>query len=251
MYWYLLLPGIFFLFLFCGEVFLPKIPMLKVYHRWDWLLNLSGFIIQGAIIPLCGYAMAVNILPSLLPFGKGILPLGWYGAFLLNFIGVDFLYYWQHRAMHEIPWAWQWHRCHHASPRVDIWATARNTILTNFFFVYLLLNPLLGFLCNNPAGFFAGAALTASLDLLRHTCIDFTRIPLLRTLHDWLGRFLVMPSTHHRHHDAEAHMANFGANLIIWDKLFGTLCNQKHSSIYQDPQALSPAQQLFYPIHKG
>lgn len=249
MQWCFLLPG-FFLILLAGEILLPNVKFRQAYHRWDWILNIIGFVTQGLLVPLCGYLIALKLLPLLWPTGKGILPLGWCSAFLINFIGVDFLYYWQHRLFHELPWAWQWHRCHHASPRVDIWATSRNTILTNLFFVYLLINPWLAFLCQSPEGFFAGATLTAGLDLMRHTSINFVRIPTLRTLTNFLEKILIMPRAHHRHHDATAPAANFGANLILWDKLFGTLCKKPHSENYQAHDAPAPLQQLLYPLKK-
>jgi sterol desaturase/sphingolipid hydroxylase (fatty acid hydroxylase superfamily) len=219
MSWLALAPFVTFLILLLGETVLPTLTIKFHYHRWDWLLNLLGFIMQGFVVPLCGYWLATHLLPLLWPAGKGILPLHWWGAFLLNFIVVDGLYYWQHTLFHRIPWLWQWHRCHHASPRVDVWATARNSLFINFFFVYMLLNPVLGYLCQSPAGFFVGATLTACLDLLRHC-----------------------------HHAALGKPANFGANLILWDKLFRTFCRKKAESLYRDPEAKSPWQQLVYPF---
>jgi sterol desaturase/sphingolipid hydroxylase (fatty acid hydroxylase superfamily) len=248
MSWLILGPLLAFLVLFLGETFLPSTTAKFSYHRSDWLLNLTGFFMQGLIVPWCSYLLATELFPLLWPSGKGILALNWWSAFLLNFIVVDFIYYWQHFLFHHNPWLWQWHRCHHASPRVDIWATARNSIFINFFFVYMLLNPLLGYLCQSPAGFFAGVTLTACLDLLRHCRIDMTKIPLLRRLTPWLGLIFVIPSQHHRHHAALATPANFGANLIIWDKLFHTFCQKSPAPVYRDPMAAEPLQQLLYPF---
>ncbi len=76
-----------------------------------------------------------------MPGGAGILPIGWWGAFLLNFVVIDFLYYWQHRWFHRIRPLWKLHRCHHTARRVDIWVTSRNTLVMHFLFVYFLLNP--------------------------------------------------------------------------------------------------------------
>jgi len=243
------IPGIFFLLLFLGELSLPNVSLRYSYHRWDWLLNIIGFFMQGLAVPLCGYLIATQLLPLCLPSMKGLLPLSWWGAFLLNFIGIDFMYYWQHRLFHNIPWLWNWHRCHHASPRVDVWATARNSIFINFFFVYLLVNPIVGFLCKNPSGFFVGATLTASLDLLRHSQINWETIPLLRKIIRWMGLIFVVPPQHHRHHYALLKAANFGANLIVWDKLFKTYCMRKEPLLtYQDPDAISPLAQLLYPF---
>jgi sterol desaturase/sphingolipid hydroxylase (fatty acid hydroxylase superfamily) len=161
---------------------------------------------------------------------------------VLNFVGVDFLYYWQHRLFHQ-PSLWPSHRCHHASPWLDVWATARNSLVTNFLFVYLLVNPALAYISGSVEGFFVGAMATASFDLLRHSRVD---VEWPR----WLSRVLVTPRLHHRHHDARAAPANFGANLIIWDRLFGTAqLDDGWPSIYAAPDAPSPLAQLFHPIH--
>ncbi len=139
---------------------------------------------------------------------------GWFGAFVLNFVFVDFLYYWQHRLFHRVPLLWALHQCHHASPTLSVWATSRNTFAVNFLFVYLLVNPLLGFLCDSPDGFFAAAGLTAALDLWRHSRVG--ALP-------GLSRVLITPWQHHWHHSEDGQRTNYGANLMLWDRCFGTL----------------------------
>ena len=196
---------------------LPQPNPAESYQSYaDHLLNIAGLAIQGTVIPLMGYLIATHVLADRWPGYAGILEIGWLGAFLLNFVAVDFLYYWQHRLFHHVPALWALHECHHAAPVVNVWATSRNALALNFLFVYLLVNPVLGFLCDRPDGFFAAAAVTASLDLWRHS-----RLPE-RFTPRWLGSVLVTPLHHHAHHAADGQPINFGANLIFWDKLFGT-----------------------------
>ncbi|HEY9678489.1 MAG TPA: sterol desaturase family protein [Drouetiella sp.] len=184
------------------------------YSFDDWVLNLSGFFMQGLVIPAIGFLLATYLFPNLLPNFHRALQIGFIGAFILNFVGVDFLYYLQHRAFHRVPWLWRLHATHHHSPTVNVWATSRNSLVTHFFFVYMLVSPILAYLCDSAEGFFAGAMLTASLDLLRHARIN-VQLPVLDAI-------LLMPRDHHRHHDADRPEANFGANFILWDRLFGT-----------------------------
>lgn len=188
------------------------------YAFSDHALNLAGLTVQGLIIPLTGYLIATRLLAAKLPELAGTLPLGWIGAFALNFIFVDFLYYWEHRLFHRLPLLWALHKCHHASPTLSVWATSRNALAINFLFVYLLVNPLLGFLCDAPAGYFAAAGVTAALDLWRHSRVVVAPA---------LGRVLVTPLQHHWHHSPEGHSANYGANLMLWDRLFGTAWNAR------------------------
>lgn len=186
------------------------------YTPADHLLNLAGLAIQGAVVPLAGYWIATQWLAARWPEAAGSLAVGWLGAFLLNFVAVDFLYYWQHRLFHDVPGLWALHRCHHASRTVSVWSTSRNSLGINFLFVYMLVNPVLGFLCDRPDAFFLAATVTACLDLWRHS-----RLPE-RFAGGPLGRLLVTPSHHHAHHGLEGAAANFGANLILWDRIFGT-----------------------------
>ncbi|TAL38456.1 MAG: sterol desaturase family protein [Alphaproteobacteria bacterium] len=210
------------------------------YAAGDWIMNLSGFFMQGVAVPLSGYWLATQFFPEFWPSARGILPLGVMGAFLLNIVGVDFLYYLQHRGFHKIPCLWKLHAPHHYSPTVNIWATSRNALVTHFLFVYTLINPVLGYFCDRPDAFFAGAMLTAALDLLRHSSLNLD-IPALKGI-------VVMPRDHHRHHDGEKHDANYGANFIIWDRLFGTAdMNEDYPRAYAAPGAPPVAVQLLSP----
>jgi sterol desaturase/sphingolipid hydroxylase (fatty acid hydroxylase superfamily) len=225
------IPAATFLVLLAGEWLAPRRPQPR-HGCWDWIIHLSGFLIQGALIPLLGYLIATRILPVWLPRGFGVLNIGWWGAFLLNFVFVDFLYYWQHRLFHRVPALWKLHLCHHSSKRFDIWITSRNTLLLHFLFIYFLINPFFGYLVSRPDAFFAGAMITASLDILRHSSIDVSRLPVAGLLGSLLGKILVLPSAHHRHHGSENFEGNYGANLIIWDRIFGTFLEEKG-----DPEA--------------
>jgi len=246
--WILFSPVVAFLFLVIGERVLPTVARQRPYARSDWILNFVGFGFQGAVIPLCGYLISSRWVPQWLPGGQGAIAWGFWSCFVLNFVAVDLLYYWQHRCFHQIPWLWKFHQCHHASPTLDVWATARNTAVTNFLFVYMLVNPLLGFLCASPEGFFAGAAATASLDLVRHSRINL-RDTAARRVVEILSLLFVTPQEHHQHHSATGVSVNFGANLILWDRLFGTAnVGGAYPSRYCVEGVPGPLQQLLYPV---
>jgi sterol desaturase/sphingolipid hydroxylase (fatty acid hydroxylase superfamily) len=210
--------------------------------RADHLLNLAGLAIQGVAIPAAGYLIATRVLAVRWSDIAGNLQMGWWGAFALNFVLVDLLYYAQHRAFHGHGALWALHQCHHASTAVSVWATSRNSLLINFVFVYLMVNPVLGFMCDRPEGFFFGAALTASLDLWRHSRLPERLAPA------WLGRVLVTPAHHHLHHSPDGQRVNFGANLMLWDRLFGTAREpQGYPARYGSPGAPGPWRQFLFP----
>jgi sterol desaturase/sphingolipid hydroxylase (fatty acid hydroxylase superfamily) len=211
------------------------------FARADHALNLAGLAIQGAVVPLAGYGIAQS-LAAQWPAGAGALHLGAIGAFTLNFVAVDFLYYWQHRLFHRVPALWALHQCHHASTTLSVWATSRNSLAINFLFVYMLLNPVLGFLCGRPDAFFFGAIVTACLDLWRHS-----RLPE-RFGGGLFGLVLVTPRHHHAHHGIDTPRVNFGANLIVWDRLFGTAYDpQGYPGAYGARGAPGPWRQFIHP----
>lgn len=214
MYLWSVLPAVSFLALVAWENLRPAQHQSQRFSTADVVINLTGFLMQGVVVPCAGYLITERLIPQIIPNLKGTLQIGFIGAFILNFVAIDFLYYLQHRLFHSSNWLWRFHATHHHSPMVNVWATSRNAIVTNFFFVYLLVNPWFAFLCDSPDGFFAGAMVTAALDLLRHTNIHLN-LPMLRGI-------FVLPQDHHRHHDADKRAANYGANLMIWDRLFGT-----------------------------
>jgi sterol desaturase/sphingolipid hydroxylase (fatty acid hydroxylase superfamily) len=238
----LFLPGFAFLALVTLERAFPAAGVNTGYSRADHLLNVAGVAMQGVVVPGAGYLIATQALAVQWPQAAGALNIGWWGAFALNFVLIDLLYYWQHRLFHDVPALWALHQCHHASPTVSVWATSRNSLAVNFLFVYLLVNPLFGFLCDQPDGFFTGAAVTASLDLWRHSRLPDSWSP------SWLRRVLVTPVHHHHHHSPDGQGANFGANLIWWDRLFGTAREPVgYPSTYGTPGAPGPWHQFLYP----
>lgn len=208
----------------------------------DSFLNFTGLAIQGIAIPVAGYLLVTHVLAQTWPELAGRLRIGWWGGFVLNFVLIDLIYYAQHRLFHRLGVLWALHQCHHASPAVTVWATSRNSLLINVLFVYFLLNPLLGFLCDEPGGFYFAAALTAALDLWRHSRLPAHWLPA------WLGRLLVTPLHHHLHHSLDTPGVNFGANLMLWDRLFGTAREpQGYPDRYGTPDAPGPWRQFLFP----
>ena len=191
------LPPVTFIALALGEKFLPTVSSRGRDSGADVFANLSGFAMQGAMVPGLAYLVSAIVLPQLAPGAEGILGLGFIGAFVLCFVGVDLLYYAQHVAFHHIGVLWRLHRCHHASPRVSVWTTARNSLVTHFALVYLLVNPWLAYLSGSVDGYLLAASLTASLDLWRHTRLAPGRY---WSALEWL---LITPRLHHCHHDAD------------------------------------------------
>ncbi|WP_269079131.1 sterol desaturase family protein [Marinobacter similis] len=74
------------------------------------------------------------------------LELTWLTAFL-TFLGVEFCFYWMHRASHRMRWFWAAHVVHHSSERMNF-STAMRQNATNIFngvWLFYLPLALLGF----------------------------------------------------------------------------------------------------------
>lgn len=143
------------------------------------------------------------------------IPLNAAWTWLALFLAVEFCYYLHHLAMHKVRWFWATHAVHHSPTRLNLSAGVRlgwGGHLTGGFVFYLPLIAL-GF---NPAAVFGLLA----AGLVYQFFLHLAHPPHLGPL-EWV---LNTPRHHQVHHAAnEACLdKNFGAVLIIYDRLFGT-----------------------------
>ncbi len=168
----------------------------------------------------CGSAIAASYRRDraelFFPHARGSLQCPGGIAFAISFVGIDYLYYWNHRWLHQVK-LWPFHRVHHSSKSLDLFATSRNSLWTIFLIVYLWSQAAFLFFLQDPWPFALGVALSSTLDIWRHS--GFTTPNMIRKL---LGAFLILPEDHEWHHSQEISGVNYGANLNIWDQLHGT-----------------------------
>jgi sterol desaturase/sphingolipid hydroxylase (fatty acid hydroxylase superfamily) len=181
----------------------------------EWLLDLAGLFIQGVVVPALPFVTA-PLLAIAFPTLDRSLELNAPQQFLLSFVAVDYLYYWNHRVFHSRRF-WALHRVHHSARHLDVLVTSRNSVLTSFLFVYVWAQTMALFLLEDGAAFSLGLALTFALDLWRHSGAAVP--PGARAL---LAPVLILPAQHVLHHSLPGRNRNFGANLCWWDKLHGT-----------------------------
>ena len=192
---------------------------LRRKTRAEWVLDCSGLFVQGTLIPILEATAIIALYAALLPGLRGALRIPAGAAFLLNFVVVDYLYYWNHRLLHGRR-LWVIHRVHHTVRAMDVVGTSRNTLWSSFFILYLWVNALFAYLLADPTPFLLGAAVTAMLDLWRHSALGPRPGSWLERL---LAPVLVLPADHAWHHGRDTVDQNFGANLKLWDRLHGTL----------------------------
>ena len=133
----------------------------------EWVLDGVSLAIQGAVVPVVQVIVVIAALDSLLPELAGTLELHPVVAFAPCFVGIDYIYYWNHRLLHTEK-LWPLHIVHHSGLQMDVWTTSRNSVWTTFFIIYLWGNGVMIYFLADPAPYIAAATLTAILDLWRH-----------------------------------------------------------------------------------
>lgn len=191
--------------------------ILRERTRDEWWLDGVGLAVQGALIPLMQVGVVFAAWHLMVPSAQGSLHVGALTAFALNFVVLDYAYYWNHRALHG--GLWPLHRVHHTVRHFDVLSTSRNTAWSSLLIVYVWMNGSMAFWLADPAPFLLGAALTAALDLWRHSALS---LPHASSWQKALGAIFVLPGHHAAHHAPEVPGGNFGANLSIWDRVHGT-----------------------------
>lgn len=135
-----------------------------------------------------------------------------------GYLLITFVYYWWHRARHEIPLLWRWlHQLHHSPARIEVLTSFYKhplEILANGFLSAFLLHVLLGLA---PAAVALVVLITGLAELFYHWNM---RTPY------WLGFFFQRPESHCVHHRRGHHRQNY-SDLPLWDMLFGTFHNPR------------------------
>ena len=135
-------------------------------------------------------------------------------TWLLGMVGVDFLYYWWHRASHECNLLWAAHVVHHQSEEYNLAVALRQALFTGFTgTVFALPLALLGL---PPAVYLVCRALNTLYQFWIHTELIGALGPAEAVLNT--------PSHHRVHHGSNQRYLdrNHGGILITWDRLFGT-----------------------------
>ncbi|MCT7966227.1 sterol desaturase family protein [Laspinema sp. D1] len=184
----------------------------------EWLLDGIGLCFQGILIPALQLVLIYQVYQHFIPDSRAIFTSPPILAFGLSFVGVDYLYYWNHRLLHSRVF-WGLHLVHHTMTERQVIGTSRNTLWTSFLIVYLWIHALFIYLLQDPTAYIIGVSLTSILDLWRHSEIE----PLPGTmLHRLLSPWLILPMDHAWHHAQDSAGVNYGANLKVWDRLHGT-----------------------------
>lgn len=136
----------------------------------------------------------------------------------LAVVALDLAVYAQHVASHRAPLLWRVHRVHHADLDLDATSGAR--------FHPLEVVGSLGWKAAVVVALGASPAAVITFELLLNGMATFNHanVALPRALERVLRRVVVTPDVHRVHHSVhrDEQAANFGFDLVVWDRLFRT-----------------------------
>lgn len=190
-----------------------------------WPSNIAIVLLNTAALRIAYPVAAIEFAASIHGAGLGLMGLlglpGWI-EFLIAIVILDLAIYLQHMMFHAAPALWRLHRMHHQDLDFDVTTGAR------FHPVEILLSMGVKFMVIAALGPSAAAvlvfeALLNGMSMFNHAN---ARIPL--ALDAVLRKFVVTPDMHRVHHSIAPNEtnSNFGFNLSIWDRLFGTYRDQ-------------------------
>lgn len=210
------------------EVARPKRPLGR--PRWRrWLTNLAMAGIDTLVVRM----MALFVIPLAAVIaaawaqaaGWGLLnQVAWpdWVEVLAALLVLDFAIWAQHLASHKIPLFWQLHKVHHADRDIDVTTGVRfhpvEIALSMLWKVAVVLA-----LGAAPLAVFLFEVVLNACALFNHGNVD-----LPPRLERALRAVIVTPDMHRVHHSVlrREHDSNYGFNLSVWDRLFGTYTDQ-------------------------
>jgi sterol desaturase/sphingolipid hydroxylase (fatty acid hydroxylase superfamily) len=163
----------------------------------------------------------------ILGVAAGLTPLdlghGWV-AWVVAIVGIDFCYYWDHRAGHEVRMLWASHVVHHSSQRYNLSTALRQTWTGEYTVLFFLPVALLGV----PVEIVLASW---SVNLLYQFWIHTEAIDRMWGWFEWVFN---TPSHHRVHHGSQSQYLdrNYGGILIVWDRLFRTFEPEDERVVY-------------------
>jgi sterol desaturase/sphingolipid hydroxylase (fatty acid hydroxylase superfamily) len=221
-------------FLFPREVYLHRSAVLD-YKFTAVDLTLAAFIqtpIVTGVFMVVFHATGkiVGDLPSLRPHMSALLA----GSILVPIVILlvaDFILYWAHRIMHQIPELWCFHQVHHAAEVLTPVTVWREHPVGN-----VLWAVLSGSFTGVGAAIYTGqtgaeVTLPTILGVNAVQFLFYAFASQLRHSHVWLSYgpvlswILISPAQHQIHHsrDQKHYDRNFGYIFAFWDGIFGSL----------------------------
>jgi len=210
--------GILFI-MACWQALSPRRPLRFGYRRWP--ANLGIVLLDVILIRLLVPTGAMGAAAWAGQANFGVmhwLNVPHAGAVAAAVIVLDGIIYAQHVLFHAVPLLWRLHMVHHADQDIDVTTGLR------FHPVEILLSMLIKMAVVSLLGAPVLAVILFEIILNGMAMFNHANVRLPLQLDAILRFMLVTPDLHRVHHSVMRHEtnSNFGFNLSIWDRIFGT-----------------------------
>lgn len=210
------------------ETFDPK--RRRIYARRErWFGNLGLVVLDTLLMRVALPFLAVDVALFARTKSWGLFNnLEWAGAVevLLAIILLDLVVYWQHRIFHLVPMLWRFHKVHHTDRDFDA------TTALRFHPVEIWLSMVLKISVVFVFGISPLAVILFEVILNGMALFNHANIRLPQRVETLLRLFVVTPDMHRIHHSvrSDEFNSNFGFNLSLWDRIFGSYCGVPRES---------------------
>lgn len=240
----------FFLAVFIGiaswEIKAPR-RALTTSKLTRWISNLGIVAIDTIVLRLLFPTAAVGFAAAAEQQQWGLLnhlELPTWLAVVMGAAALDFVIYFQHVLFHAVPALWRLHMVHHADLDYDLTTGIR------FHPVEIVLSMLIKLAAVAALGPPVLAVLVFEVLLNASAMFNHGNIRLPERADRLIRLLFVTPDMHRVHHSAikRETNSNYGFNLSVWDRLFGTYRAQPqagHDAMtigleqFRDPQRLT------------
>ncbi len=201
----------------------PKRELTQGYRRWP--ANLGIVMLDSLVVRLLIPAGAMGAALWAAENGWGLFNLvelpGW-AAVVVAVILLDMVIYAQHVLVHAVPLLWRLHMVHHSDRDIDVTTGLRFHPLEIIFSMLIKMSVVI--LLGVPAL----AVLIFEVVLNGMAMFNHSNVRLPKAVDTIIRILFVTPDMHRVHHSIikQETNSNYGFNLSIWDRLFGTYIAQ-------------------------
>ncbi|MEO2174693.1 MAG: sterol desaturase family protein [bacterium] len=229
-------PGLFVSIMIFAPIVLILILERLVPKRQDWLLTwrdltedtfwvLATYLIWVPIYNAHYDTPISNLFTSLressgFPFKLDAeTTIGLLAAAMIGVFAKEFIAYWAHRVQHRFMFLWRIHATHHHIVKMSVGRADRTHPLE---FLGLNLGSAIALAFLGASDAVVGVVIVFSLTTAH---INHANLPLKAGVFGWLFN---TTEWHHLHHSCnyDESNTNYGCNVIIWDRIFGTFSDK-------------------------
>lgn len=206
------------------EIVAPR-RRLRASKLLRWSNNLALVALNSVLLRALFPAAAVGVAAFAAGQGWGLFnyfAAPFWLALPASVVLLDFVIYLQHVMLHAVPLLWRLHRVHHADLDFDVTTGSR------FHPIEIVLSMFIkaaGILLLGPP---VVAVVIFEVLLNATSMFNHGNVRMPAAVDRALRLLLVTPDMHRVHHsiDQDETNSNFGFNLSVWDRLFGTYREQ-------------------------